>query len=119
MGKTSSIEKRVVIMPEADNFLENLPDILMRGGYVSTYPRAARIMNDIIDFIYHLDVTPHYKLPPNKQGLYSRYANQIWLAFFRRKTSKRTTWYIFFEKMDDRYIVHHISNNWTEGQNIR
>ena len=117
--KTSSIEKRVVIMPEADDFLKSLPEILLREGYVSTYTRTARIMNDIVDFIYQLDDTPHYSLPLNKQSIYNQYASQIWVAFFRRKTSRRTTWYIFFEKTDDRYIVHHIANNWTEGQNIR
>lgn len=40
-------------------------------------------------------------------------------TFFQRKTSKQTTWYIFFSRQSDQYIVKHITNNHKDGKYIR
>ena len=50
---------------------------------------------------------------------FSQCGENLWYAFFNRKSSPRTTWYVFFEKCDNRILVKHISNNWLEGQYIR
>lgn len=112
-------EVEIRILPEADDFLTSLADVLVSEGYKPTYESAERMVNEIIDFISNLASVSHYKVSPSTEYHFFRYGEDLWYAFFNRKSSPRTTWYVFFEKCDNRILVKHISNNWLEGQYIR
>ena len=110
---------QIRILPEADDFLTSLADVLVREGYKPNFVRAAQVTDDILNFITHLAKVPHYRLAPYTAYHFSKYGADLWYAFFKRKSSPRTTWYIFFEKQDNCILVKHISNNWIDGQYIR
>lgn len=112
-------EVEIRILPEADDFLCTLSAVLVNEGYKPTYESAERVVDEIIEFISNLASVSHYKVSSSTEYHFSRYGENLWYAFFNRKSSPRTTWYVFFEKQDNRILVKHISNNWLEGQYIR
>ena len=82
-----------------------------------TYP-IENIVDDIIDFVKTIPYAPHYHLTPYAQVYFSRYGQNLQYTFFKRKSSKHTTWYIFFSRQEDLYIVHYITNNHKDGKYI-
>lgn len=50
---------------------------------------------------------------------FRQFGEHLQFAFFKRSSSRTTTWYIFFIKTETQILVTHISNNWIEGQYIR
>lgn len=109
----------IKILPEADDFLTSLAAVLVNEGYKPTYKAAEKIVDDILDYISRLELVPHYRLPLSVKYHFIEYGEDLWYAFFTRKSSPHTTWYVFFTKSDHRILVKHISNNWLEGQYIR
>ena len=112
-------ETKILILPEVSDFLECLSDELLRGGYKSNLYYATKMVDDIIDFIYEIPNAMHHSIPQKFQYHFKKYGNNLQYACFKRKSSPQTTWYIFFEEKDSRFLIKHISNNWTEGQFIR
>lgn len=106
----------VLIESQVRTFVRNLPFTLINGGYFSTFEKAKAYTLELVNFIYSVPHLPSYKLSRKALRHYKRYGSLLRYAFYRRG---RTTWYIFFEQLGTRYIVHHISNNWTEGQYVR
>ena len=109
----------IKVKKEAVEFLNFLPEVLLEDDYCSTYEHAKRIKDDIIEYIRKLDKVPHYRIARETSYRYEGYGDDLWYSFFKRKSSPRTTWYIFFEKIGNQIIVDHITNNWIEGQYIR
>lgn len=107
------------ILPEAEDFLTLLPQTLVKEGYLSTYEAAEKIVDDIVDFISQLPNVPHYKIAGSLAYHFAYLGVDIEYAFFRRKSARKTTWYVFFEQNQGRILVKHITNNWVEGQYIR
>ena len=103
------------ILPEADEFLYSLPMILVEEGYKSSYSSAEKIVDEILDFISQLPIVPHYTLPPSVEYHFSCYGEDLYYSFFKRKKSPKTTWYVFFEVIEDCYFVTYISNNHVIG----
>lgn len=112
------MDYNIKILPEAEAFLEWLPDMLQKGGYKNDYVHAVAYVDEIIDFIYDLAQAVHYDIPENMYHHFERYGRNLQYSFFKRRGSK-TTWYVFFERKDDMILVKHISNNWIEGQYLR
>ncbi len=109
----------VRIAPEVISFLQDIPEILLRENYKSTYDAAVAYTDDILDFVSKLPTAIHYTLPTASEHHFSRYGTPLYYSFFKRPSSPQTTWYIFFTKTSDKILVKHICNNWTEGQYIR
>ncbi len=107
------------ILPEAEDFLSILPQTLVAEGYLSTYEAAEKIVDDIVDFISQLPNVPHYKIDDSLAYHFAYLGTDIEYAFFRRKSARKTTWYVFFEQNQGRILVKHITNNRVEGQYIR
>lgn len=112
-----TIEIRV--LPEVEDFLYCLSDVLVIDEYKPSYESAEKIVDDIIDFISQLPSVPHYKVSPSVEYHFAKYGDNLQYAFFKRKSSPKTTWYIFFVEFKNRILVKHITNNWIEGQYIR
>lgn len=107
------------ILPEVEEFLYYLPTELLLEGYKSYYSSAEELVDDIINFISQLPLVSHYKLPLSVEYHFACYGKNLQYAFFKRKSSPKTTWYIFFSEFENRILVKHITNNWIEGQYIR
>lgn len=113
----SDIEIRLGV--EADSFLQDLPYVLLNEGYKSSLEAALDYVDEILEQVRRLPFMPHYQLSPMATRHYAIYGEDLRYAFFKRKSAPQTTWYIFFQVKENRYLVKHIANNWLEGQFIR
>lgn len=109
----------IKILPEADEFLTYLAEDLVQEGYKIDFHFASKMVDEIIDFIYELPNCVHHSIPKEFAYHFERYGTNVQYACFKRKSSPKTTWYIFFEQKGNRFLVKHISNNWIEGHYIR
>ena len=97
----------IVFQKEAIVFLDSLVEILYRNNYFSFIENSEDYVSKIYDFIeYDLINFPHQKTPAELKKFSSNY------IFF--KINSRTTWYIFFEKNNQNYLITHIINNHCE-----
>ena len=81
--------------------------LLFEKEYFGFLESSFDYVDDIIDFLEHnLPIFPHKKTPENLIDLGSKY------IFY--KANQNTTWYIFFESQDNRYLVTFITNNHSE-----
>ena len=107
------------VLPEVEDFLYYLSDVLVLDEYKPSYESAEKIVDDIIDFISRLASVPHYKISSSVEYHFAKYGENLQYAFFKRKSSPKTTWYVFFVESENRILVKYITNNWIEGQYIR
>ena len=93
---------------EVENFINDLVFMLYKEGYFSYLENAIEYKDKIIDFIENNIVDfPHKKTPFELSHFGSKY------MFY--KSNSRTTWYIFFEKFDNKYLVSFITNNHSDN----
>jgi hypothetical protein len=102
------VEKVVIVFQqEAVNFLDKLIEILYVNGYFAFIESSEDYVAKIYDFIEdHIIDFPHKKTPAELKNFSPNY------IFF--KINPRTTWYIFFEKNNQNYLITHIINNHCE-----
>jgi hypothetical protein len=96
----------VVISPVAIDYLEELTFILYEKGYFGFYESACDYVDHIFDFIYLQLPTKPKQIAPKH---FSKYGINMYYVTY--KPNKRTTWYIFFNFKDDRYLIRYITNN--------
>lgn len=101
------MEKIILLQQNVTNFLEDLILILFEKEYFGFEEDAQLYVKNIYDFIEYELIHFPYKTTPKK--LIALGANY---AFYKSNT--RTTWYVFFEKFDNRYLVTYITNNHAE-----
>lgn len=94
---------KVALLPEVNDFLDDLAQTLLEKDYVSYLEHGENIVDDIIDFVKTIPYAPHYHLAPYAQTYFNRYGQNLQYTFFKRKSSKHTTWYIFFSRQDGLY----------------
>jgi len=100
-------EIKIFYKVEVEHFLNNLIYILYKEDYFSYMENAIEYKDNIIDFIdQNIQSFPHKLTPLPLFHLGSNY------IFY--KSNARTTWYIFFEKEENQYLITNISNNHTE-----
>lgn len=98
------MKKVVVIKTEVLLFLDELVEILVENKYFSFLKNAEKYVNNLYDAIYNdLPSLKHYDTPQQLK----RYGNY----YVKIKGSKQTMWYVFFDKMDNRYLIEFITNN--------
>lgn len=94
-------------MPEVEEYLNELNFILFQNHYFGFLESSFEYVDNLVDYIEHnLSIFPHKDTPENISSLGSKY------IFY--KINHQTTWYIFFENEENRYIVTYITNNHTE-----
>ncbi len=95
---------KIEIYPEVISFLNELIAQLFYKEYFGFEDSAQLYVQKIYDFIENdLINFPHKKIPKKLKNFGSYY------AFY--KPNNRTTWYIFFEKSGNRYLITHLTNN--------
>jgi plasmid stabilization system protein ParE len=94
----------IEILPEVIDFLNDVVKILFKKEYFGFQDAAQRYVQKIYDFIeFELVNFPHKSTPSSLKIFGSNY------VFY--KPNNRTTWYIFFEKKQNRILITHITNN--------
>ena len=95
---------KIEILTEVVDFLNELIEILFRKEYFGFEDAAQFYVQQIYDFIEtDLINFPNKSTPKSLRKWGSNY------VFYR--PNQRTTWYIFFEKSTNSYIITHITNN--------
>jgi len=108
-----------LILPEVKSFLAEFPSLLVSDGYKSSLEYADKMLDDVVDFIYQIPNVAHFDIDSRFSYHFSKYGANLQYSFFKRKSSPRTTWYVFFTLVGNTYVIKHISTNWIEGQYIR
>jgi hypothetical protein len=97
----------VIFTPEVIQYLDDLVVTLYKKEYFGFIESAEDYVSDI-----HKEILERIKKSPQKKTpktLYYLGSNYIFY-----KPNVRTTWYIFFEKRNQNYIITGITNNYTE-----
>lgn len=98
------MEKVIILQKSVTDYLETLIFVLFEKEYFGFEETAQLYVSKIYNFIEKdLVKFPSKKTPPKLQKFGSNY------AFY--KANKTTTWYIFFETKNSRYLITHITNN--------
>jgi len=102
------LEKIIVqYLPETEEYLNELAFVLFQKDYFGFLESSFDYVDDIVDFIeFNLPIFPFRNTPENLLKLGSKY------IFYRANYT--TTWYIFFENVDNRYLITFITNSHSE-----
>jgi hypothetical protein len=97
----------VILTPSVISYLDDLVLILYKKEYFGFIESAEEYVDEIYDAIpERIKKSPHKKAPKSIKYLGSKY------VFY--KPNVRTTWYIFFEKRNQNYLITGILNNYAE-----
>ena len=101
---------KVIFSDLLNSRFEELVFILFQKKYFSSQSNAINYVDKIYDFASKdIHTFPHKKTPRELKYLGSYY------IFYN--SNKRTTWYVFFEKSGDDYLITGILNNHCEEAN--
>ena len=99
--------EKVIFKNKVLDYLDGLVYTLFKEEYFSYSENAQLYVDKIVDFIIlEINSFPHKITPKNLIDLGSNY------IFYKSNT--RTTWYIFFEKRNQNYLITRIINNHCE-----
>lgn len=97
-------EIKIIYTPDVIRSLDDLVVVLYKKEYFGFVESAENYVLDIYDTVpERLKKTTHKKTPNSIKHLGSNY------IFY--KTNSRTTWYIFFEKSGQNYLITGVINN--------
>lgn len=101
---------------DVTSFMNELIDILYEKEYFGIKDKSIDFVSDLYDKIE--DAILNNKIIRPAPKYFKKYGKNLKYVFFN--TTKRTTWYVFFQKANDgRYLVCYITNNHVKGQYIR
>lgn len=99
--------EKVIFEKAVLDYFDDLVYSLFKKEYFGFAESAQRYADNIVGFIIsNISTFPHKKTPRPLEYLGSNY------IFY--KTTSRTTWYIFFEKREQTYLITGITNNYCE-----
>ncbi|WP_291285946.1 hypothetical protein [Flavobacterium sp.] len=97
--------EKIIFEKEVLNSFEDLVFALFKEEYFGFLESSQNYVGKIVDFVISgISSFPHKKTPKSLQYLGLHY------VFY--KTNGRTTWYIFFDKKDQNYLITGIINNY-------
>jgi hypothetical protein len=100
----------VLFLPEVEEYIYELIDILYHKNYFGFKENAYIYVNDLVQDIYTYLPTKQRKVAP---PYFDRYGSNLYYASFRK--NKNTTWYVFFniyQHHDETvFFVRYIANN--------
>lgn len=104
----------VIILPEVAEYLDELTNVLYNKGYFGFIESAKDYTDRLTDYI--VDNISH-KTKHKAPRYFNRYGKEMYYITF--KPNQRTTWYIFFQIREDRYLIRYITNNHISAHHIR
>ena len=102
----------VQFTPQVEDYLFDLIEILHQKGYFSFYDTAEKYVMKLLEDI---ESNIHIKQKKKAPVRFQKYASY----YITYRPNKRTTWYIFFNVKDDRYLIRYITNSHVSAQHIR
>lgn len=101
------MEKVIFIQQNVTYYLENLILLLFEQGYFSFEASAQKYVSNLYDFIENDLTSFPLKKTPHKLSHCGTF-----YAYYH--ANPQTTWYVFFEKNENRYLITYITNNHTQ-----
>ena len=96
--------EKIIFTDAVLKYFDNLVFTLFEEEYFSFYESTENYVHKIVDFVLEsISNFPHKETPKSIKYLGSNY--------IFCKTNSRTTWYIFFEKKNQNYLITKILNN--------
>ncbi|NDP21739.1 MAG: hypothetical protein GZ091_11765 [Paludibacter sp.] len=99
--------EKVIFNNSVLNYLDELVYTLFKEEYFSYAENAQLYVDKIVDFIT-LEMT---SFPPKRTPQKLQYLGSNYIFY---KSNSRTTWFVFFEKQVDNYLITGILNNHCE-----
>lgn len=100
-------EIEIQYLPEVEEYLNELIYLLFQKEYFGFIESAFKYIDNLTDFVEkNINNFPAKNTPSNLIELGSKY------IFY--KANQNTTWYIFFERSQNRYLITFITNNYSE-----
>ncbi|MFT4092090.1 MAG: hypothetical protein QM640_00530 [Niabella sp.] len=96
--------KEIIINNAVVAFLKKLTTTLYQKEYFGFLETTENYVNDLIDGMYAQLLNDKYHETPGELKHYGSY-------YLTVKGGKRTTWYVFFDKNENRYVIEFITNN--------
>jgi len=97
----------VIFTPAVISYLDELVVILYKKQYFGFIESAEEYVDNIYDAVpERIKKSPHKKTPKSLEYLGSSY------IFY--KPNSRTTWYIFFERRKQNYLITGVINNYSK-----
>ncbi|MDR1602302.1 MAG: hypothetical protein LBS42_07740 [Tannerella sp.] len=104
----------VIFHPSVVEYLDTLGKQLFDNEYFGYRENAVQYIQRMVDYIAsHIHLQAAIPAPE----YFEKYGSH--LKYITYHSTKRTTWYIFFQHPDHRFLIRHITNNHVEGQHIR
>jgi hypothetical protein len=108
---------KVLFLPEVEDYLYGLMEILYRKEYVGFKESAIKYIADLKNDI---ETTLHTRQKRPAPPYFERYSKNMYYAAFSR--NRQTQWYVFFTVYEHEseivYLVRYISNNHVIAQHL-
>jgi hypothetical protein len=104
---------KVIFHPSVAEYLDQLGKQLFDAGYFGIRENAVQYIRKMVDYITVYVPILSAKPSPDYFEKYGTF-----MKYIIYNSTKRTTWYIFFQQTGNRYLIRHITNNHIEGQYI-
>lgn len=99
------MEKNVInVLPSVIDYLDELIIKLYENEYFGFLESAETYVSNIYDFIPELIENQKHKQAPAELQKHG----QFYISY---SSNKRTNWYIFFNRRDNRFLIKYITNN--------
>jgi len=102
----------VAYLPEVVDYLDEL-------GYELYIKEYFGFIDSAKEYIYNLRIYVESNIQGKQLKIAPPYFRRFATHYITYRTNKRTTWYIFFLRKGNRYLVTYITNNHVKGQHIR
>ena len=96
--------EKVIFDGEVLNYFDELVFTLFKKEYFSFPENAKKYVDTIVGFV----TAEIFTFPPKKTPKSLQYLGSSYIFF---KSNQRTTWYIFFEKKEQLFLITGIINN--------
>lgn len=97
---------KVLFLPEVEEYLFELVDILYQKQYFSYYESAISYVEDLVKDIQD---SLGFEIKRKAPEYFSRYGRDMY--YVKYKKNHNTQWYVFFTIHDDLFLVRYITNN--------
>ena len=105
------MERKITYTEEIDEFLDELVSLLFEKGYFSFFKDAEVYVDKLTHYAeQYMGILPGKNAPPH----FDRYGSN--LKYITYRANKTTRWYIFYQQLENVFLIRHVTNNHIAAQ---
>ncbi len=101
------VGKIVIFSEEVSDKLDEIAEVLYKNHYFGFVENADIYVEKIHNYVYDNIDKPISRLSPKSFKKFGEF-------YIKYRANENTTWYIFFDRKEHRFLVNYILNNHTE-----